>query len=145
MRSSISSFGQPTLLCTGPSATGAIGWKPEKEQGKSQRSEVKSVAGQRVLCARRLRAVWWYGMGMAMNKVTFTLDEATIERLQQAAACLALPKSEVVREAILDLSERIGRLSERERLNLLRTFDELVPRIPKRGDLQVEQELKAIR
>jgi len=80
-----------------------------------------------------------------MNKVTFTLDEATIERLQQAAACLALPKSEVVREAILDLSERIGRLSERERLNLLRTFDELVPRIPKRGDRQVEQELKAIR
>jgi len=82
---------------------------------------------------------------MATTKVTFTLDEATIERLQQAAASLAMPKSEVVREAILDFSERIGRLSERERLNLLRTFDELVPRIPKRSDRQVEQELKAIR
>jgi hypothetical protein len=89
--------------------------------------------------------VWWYGMGMATSKVTFTLDEATIERLQLAAACLALPKSEVVREAILDFSERIGRLSERERLNLLRTFDELVPRIPKRSDREVQQELKAIR
>jgi len=53
---------------------------------------------------------------MATTKVTFTLDEATIKRLQQAAACLALPKSVVVREAVLDFSERIGRLSERAQL-----------------------------
>jgi hypothetical protein len=82
---------------------------------------------------------------MATTKVTFTLDQATLTRLQHAASCLALPKSQVVREAIMDFSERIGRLSERERLNLLRTFDEVVPRIPERDVRQVDQELKAVR
>ena len=55
-------------------------------------------------------------MSMATTKVTFTLDRATIARIQQAASSLALPKSQVVREAIAEFSERIGRLSERERL-----------------------------
>ena len=80
-----------------------------------------------------------------MSKVTFTLDQATVTRIEQAASSLALPKSQVVREAILELSERIGRLSERERLNMLRTFDEVVPRIPGRDVRQVDRELKAIR
>jgi len=82
---------------------------------------------------------------MATAKVTFTLDLATISRLQQAASCLALPKSQVVREAIAEFAERIGRLGEKERLNLLRTFDEMVPRIPERDVRQVDRELKAIR
>lgn len=82
---------------------------------------------------------------MAANKVTFTLDQATVTRLQEAAARLALPKSQVVREAILEYYERIGRLSERERLSLLRIFDEVVPRIPSRDAREVERELKAIR
>ncbi len=82
---------------------------------------------------------------MATIKVTFTLDQATVTRLQEAAARLALPKSEVVREAISEFYERIGRLSERERLSLLRTFDEVVPRIPARHLRQVERELKAVR
>ena len=82
---------------------------------------------------------------MAMTKVTLTLDQATVTRLEQAASCLALTKSQVVREAIVEFSERIGRPSERERLNLLRTFDEVVPRIPERDVRQVDQELKAIR
>src|SRR6266849_6974848 len=84
-------------------------------------------------------------MSMATTKVTFTLDQATVTRIEQAASSLALPRSQVVREAVAEFSERIGRLSERERLNLLRTFDELVPRIPKRDVRQVDQELKAIR
>ena len=82
---------------------------------------------------------------MAATKVTFTLDQATIARLQDAAERLALPKSEVVREAILEFHERIGKLSERERLRLLRTFDEMVPRIPHRDVREVERELKEIR
>ncbi len=82
---------------------------------------------------------------MATIKVTFTLDQTTVTRLQEAAARLALPKSEVVREAISEFYERIGRLSERERLSLLRTFDEVVPRIPRRDLRQVERELKAVR
>jgi hypothetical protein len=82
---------------------------------------------------------------MAATKVTFTLDEPTIHRLQEAAERLALPKSEVVREAIHDFYDRIGRLSDRERLKMLRTFDEMVPRIPERDVREVEQELKGIR
>lgn len=82
---------------------------------------------------------------MATNKVTFTLDQPTLNRLQEAAARLALPKSEVVREAIHEFYDRIGRLSERERLSLLRTFDEMVPRIPSRDVREVERELKAVR
>ena len=84
-------------------------------------------------------------MSMASVKVTFTLDQATVDRLQDAATRLARPKSEVVRDAILDYYERIGRLSERERLGMLRAFDELVPRIPARSRAAVESELAEIR
>jgi|SRR5580700_1736788 hypothetical protein len=82
---------------------------------------------------------------MAAIKVTFTLDQATTTRLQEAAQRLALPKSEVVREAILEFYEKIGRLNESERLRMLRTFDEVVPRIPSRSLGEVEQELEGIR
>jgi predicted DNA-binding protein len=82
---------------------------------------------------------------MATTKVTFTLDRATVARLREASDRLSLPKSQVVREAILEYYERIGRLSERERLRMLRAFDELVPRIPARDSAAVDRELRAIR
>ncbi len=82
---------------------------------------------------------------MATTKVTFTLDEAAIARLQEASARLALPKSEIVREAILEFYDRIGRLSERERQGMLRAFDELVPKIPARPAAAVDRELDAVR
>jgi len=82
---------------------------------------------------------------MATTKVTFTLDQATISRLQEAATRLTMPKSEVVRAAIAEYYERLGRLSESERLRLLRAFDELVPRIPARSAAEVDRELKSIR
>lgn len=82
---------------------------------------------------------------MATSKVTFTLDESTVRRLQDASARLAKPKSEIVREAILEFYDRIGRLSERERVGMLRTFDELVPKIPSRSAAEVDHELSAIR
>ena len=82
---------------------------------------------------------------MAAIKVTFTLDQATTARLQDAAERLALPKSEVVREAILEFYENIGRLNEHERMRMLRTFDEVVPRIPTRSLREVEKELEDVR
>jgi hypothetical protein len=82
---------------------------------------------------------------MATVKVTFTFDQATIARLEEAAERLRRPKSEIVREAIHDFHERIGRLSERERLQMLRVFDQVVPRIPPRPESEVEKELKVIR
>jgi hypothetical protein len=79
------------------------------------------------------------------TKVTFTLDEATLARLADAAQRLAKPKSEIVREAIHDLHERIGRLSERERVRMLHVFDEMVPQIPPGSIAAVENELRTIR
>lgn len=82
---------------------------------------------------------------MASLKVTFTLDAQTVQRLQQAADRLALPKSEVVREAIADFHDRLGSLSEREKASLLKTFDEFVPRIAARNAKEVDQELAEVR
>ena len=82
---------------------------------------------------------------MAAAKVTFTLDRSTISRLEDAATRLSLPKSQVVREAIQEFHERIGHLSDTQRLRLLRTFDEVVPRIPTRSLREVQHELSALR
>jgi predicted DNA-binding protein len=82
---------------------------------------------------------------MATVKATFTLDPDTIARLGRAAERLAKPKSEVVRDAILDYSERVGRLSERERLRLLRVVDEIASRGPTRPLADVEAELRRVR
>jgi hypothetical protein len=82
---------------------------------------------------------------MALTKVTFTLDEPTVSRLQDAADRLALPKSQVVREAILDFYDRLGKLSERERLGKLHAFDKLILDIPSRPAEDVDRELSEIR
>ncbi len=82
---------------------------------------------------------------MATTKVTFTLDDAAVARLQEASTRLALPKSEIVREAILEFYDRIGRLGERERLSMLRAFDELVPKIPIRPPAEADREIAAVR
>jgi hypothetical protein len=82
---------------------------------------------------------------MATVKVTFTLDETTIDRLRLTAERLALPKSEVVREAIRDFSDRAARLSERERQRLLDAFDRYVPAIPARTARDVDAELAELR
>jgi hypothetical protein len=78
-------------------------------------------------------------------KVTFTLDRISLDRLQEAAERLSVAKSEVVREAILEFHERIGRLSERERSKMLSAFDELVPQIPERSAAAVDEELAEVR
>ena len=82
---------------------------------------------------------------MATTKVTFTLDRISIDRLQDAAERLSVPKSEIVREAIREFHARIGRLSEKERSRMLSAFDELVPRIPERSAAAVDEELAEIR
>lgn len=82
---------------------------------------------------------------MATIKVTFTLDEKTIARLGEAASQLAKPKSEVIREAIQDFHDRLGRLSERERIRKLELFDRLVPRVPVGRAAATNRELREIR
>ncbi len=82
---------------------------------------------------------------MAAVKVTFTLDEATVARLNETASRLAKPKSEVVREAIRDYHSRTDRLSEAERQRMLRAVDELLAQPPTRSQRQVDRELLEIR
>jgi ribbon-helix-helix CopG family protein len=80
-----------------------------------------------------------------MVKVTFTLDEATVDRLRRTAARVGKPQSQVVREAVRDYADRVGKLSEEERTRLLKLFDTVVPAIPLRPVARVDAELRAIR
>ncbi len=82
---------------------------------------------------------------MATTKVTFTLDDETIRRLRTAAERLRKPQSQVVREAVAEYADRVGRLSEAERAALLRTFDRLVPPLPARPARAVDAELRRLR
>ena len=82
---------------------------------------------------------------MATIKMTFSLDEPTASRLNEASASLGKPKSEVVREAIRDYAERMGRLSEAERVRMLGVFDDVVAAIPERPRSAVEEELAEVR
>lgn len=82
---------------------------------------------------------------MVNLKVTFSLDETTVARLNQTARTLGKAKSEVVREAIADYSERNGRLGEAERRRMLAAFDRLVPEVPNRPIAEVEEEIASVR
>ena len=82
---------------------------------------------------------------MASVKLTFSLDRDTVTRLRTAADRLRMPQSQVVREAIADYAARIGRLSEDERVALLRVFDRVVPAVPARSASGVDAELRALR
>lgn len=82
---------------------------------------------------------------MASVKATFTLDDDSVRKLAQASERLRRPKSEIVREAILDYSERAGRLSERERVAMLRTIDQFADDVPTRTQAEVDAEIAGIR
>jgi len=82
---------------------------------------------------------------MATTRVTFSLDAETVRRLRTAAERLRKPQSQVVREAVAEYADRIGRLSDGERLALLRTFDRLVPALPARPAGEVDAEIRGLR
>jgi predicted transcriptional regulator len=82
---------------------------------------------------------------MAGIKMTFSVDAETAARLTYAADALRKPKSQVVREAIADYADRVGRLSETERRRMLDAFDQLVPAIPAGPEDEVRAELAEIR
>lgn len=78
-------------------------------------------------------------------KVTFTLDEGTIAKLETTAERLKKPKSQVVREAIAEYHDRAGKLSEAERRRLLGSLDQLLPAIPPRSARAVASEIESVR
>ena len=82
---------------------------------------------------------------MATVKMTFSLDECTATRLDDAATSLRKPKSEIVREAILDYADRVGRLTEAERRRLLARLRRGGARHPDPTEDEVDAELAELR
>ena len=80
-----------------------------------------------------------------MVKVTFTLDDTTVARLNETARRLSKPKSEVVREAIEEYYTKSDRLSEAERVRMVNLLKEYA-RTPLPGTAaDRERELREIR
>jgi metal-responsive CopG/Arc/MetJ family transcriptional regulator len=83
-------------------------------------------------------------VGAAMKKVTYTLDEETLDTLERMAERLDRSKSQVVREAIKLYGEEVDRLSDEERDAMLRLFDEVTAAIPNRSRDEVKEELAEV-
>lgn len=80
-----------------------------------------------------------------MVKVTFTLDDATVNELRRTAARLGKPQSRIVREAVAEYSARTDKLSERERLRMLAVIDRWKNARPTRSQAENDAEIAAIR
>ena len=86
-----------------------------------------------------------YGSMVDMVKVTFTLDDLTVERLRRTATRLAKPQSYVVREAVREYEARTTKLSDEERTRMLAIVDRMVKEPPTRTAAEVDAELEGIR
>ena len=80
-----------------------------------------------------------------MVKVTFTLDDQTVERLRRTASRLAKSQSYVVREAVREYEARSAKLSDEERTRMLAIVDRMVQEPPTRTGAEVDAELGDIR
>jgi hypothetical protein len=80
-----------------------------------------------------------------MVKVTFTLDDGTVETLRRTASKLRKPQSMVVREAIQEYATRSARMSDEERREKLKIFDRMMSRIPRRPQSEADGEIAALR
>jgi metal-responsive CopG/Arc/MetJ family transcriptional regulator len=80
-----------------------------------------------------------------MVKVTFSLDEATVDELRRTAARLRKAQSHVIREAVAEYAARADKLSERERLHVLGILDRLRATKPTRTARAVDTEIAAVR
>ena len=80
-----------------------------------------------------------------MVKVTFTLDDETVERLRRLASRLGRPRSQVVRESIKEYEARSDRLTEDERRRLLAVMDRIRKAPPTRPQAEVDAELRELR
>ena len=80
-----------------------------------------------------------------MTKVTFTLDDDTVELIRAIADRRRQPKSLVVREAVAAYANREEKLDDAERARRLRVLDELMAQPPTRPQRDVEKELRELR
>lgn len=77
--------------------------------------------------------------------MTFTLDDETVRKIRKLAERTKKPQSLVVREAVAHYSARDEKMTDEERQRWLRTFDELVAKIPPRPRKDIDRELAEIR
>ena len=82
---------------------------------------------------------------VSMVKVTFTLDDQTVERLRRTASRLGKPQSYVVREAVREYEMRSTKLSDEERERMLAIVDRMVQAPATRTAAAVDTELREIR
>jgi hypothetical protein len=80
-----------------------------------------------------------------MVKMTFTLDETTVEVLKRIAGRLQKPQSYVLREAICYYEPHAGQLSKAESQRRVELFDQVIRAIPKRPASEVDEELRQLR
>lgn len=78
-------------------------------------------------------------------KVTFTLDEATIRKLEVTAQRLRKPKSQIVRDAVQAFQGVPDKLSDHERRTMLKALRRLAAQPPSRSQREVDEELEEIR
>jgi predicted transcriptional regulator len=80
-----------------------------------------------------------------MPKVTFSLDDDTVETLRRTAARRGKPQSMIVREAVAHYAAQEERLSDAERDRMLALVRRIRNRPPTRPEAEVDRELRAIR
>ncbi len=80
-----------------------------------------------------------------MVRVTFSLDERTVEHIRRTAARLRRPQSQIVREAVAEYAAHADRLSERERRDALAVVNRLRQARPSRSAADVDAELRDLR
>jgi len=79
------------------------------------------------------------------TKLTFSVDDETVETLKMTAARLGKPQSMIIREAVAEYAARVGRLTEAERRQMLAAVDRIMKAPPTRPQAEVTRELRAIR
>ena len=80
-----------------------------------------------------------------MVKVTFTLDDETVEAIRTMAQRRKKPQSLVVREAVAAYASQEEKLGDDERARKLRVLDGLLARPRTRPQADVDTELREIR
>ncbi|PYQ93341.1 MAG: hypothetical protein DMF97_20145 [Acidobacteria bacterium] len=81
----------------------------------------------------------------SMTKVTFTLDDGTVETIRAIAARKRKPRNLVVREAVAAYARQEDKLDDAERARRLRVLDDVMARPDTRPPAAVGKELRAIR
>jgi predicted DNA-binding protein len=80
-----------------------------------------------------------------MPKLTFSLDDETVDRLRKAAERTRKAQSLIVREAIAHYTAREDLLTEADRTRLLGVLRRIKRRAPTRRAVDVDRELRQIR